>query len=284
VTTLAILLILLSAGIHATWNLYAKRLAGGSEAVWLFTLVAVVIYAPPAAIAVYVADYRPETIDWLYLLGTGVLQAIYFTVLRRGYAAGDLSIVYPLARGSGPLMAMFLAVVLIGERPSPLTIAGAVVVTLGTLLLATPVRSTRHQQLAVAYGVATGMVIGCYTAWDGYAVGTLAIPALLMGWAADAGRLACLTPVAMSRRSLIGGIWRRHRLEILGIGVLSTLSYVMVLSAMAIAPISSIAPAREISIVFGTILGMTLLGEPGGARRLAAATIIAAGVGVVALG
>src|SRR5690606_30781310 len=97
VTTLAILLILLSAGIHATWNLYAKRLAGGSEAVWLFTLVAVVIYAPPAAIAVYVADYRPETIDWLYLLGTGVLQAIYFTVLRRGYAAGDLSIVYPLA-------------------------------------------------------------------------------------------------------------------------------------------------------------------------------------------
>lgn len=284
VTTLAILLILISAGIHATWNLYAKRLAGGGEAVWLFTLVATIIYAPLAAVAVYVTGYRPDRIDWVFLLGTGVFQAVYFTILRRGYAAGDLSVVYPLARGTGPLMAVFLAVVLIGERPSLVTISGALVVTAGTLLLATPVRATANQRVAVGYGIATGLVIGCYTAWDGYAVGTLAIPALLLGWAADVGRLVCLTPVAMHRRSDIAGIWRSHRREVVGIGILSTASYVMVLSAMAIAPISSIAPAREISIVIGSVLGMVLLRERGGWRRLGAAFVITVGVGLVAFG
>lgn len=283
-TTLALLLILISAGIHATWNLFAKRLAGGAESVWLFTLVAVILYGPIAAIVVYITEYRPAGIDWVFLAGTGVFQAVYFTVLRRGYAAGDLSVVYPLARGTGPLMAVLLATLLIGERPSPLTITGALVVTTGTLLLATPVRATANQRIAVAYGVATGMVIGCYTAWDGYAVGTLAIPALLMGWTADAGRLVCLTPVAIHRRGRIAGIWQTHRREVLGIGILSTASYVMVLSAMAIAPISSIAPAREISIVIGSVLGMVLLGEPGGWRRLGAAIVITAGVGLVAFG
>jgi drug/metabolite transporter (DMT)-like permease len=284
VSSLALLLILSSAGIHATWNLFAKRLPGGAESTWLFTAVAVAVYTPLTAIAFAITGYRPAGIDWLFLGGTGALQAIYFVVLRRGYAAGDLSIVYPLARGTGPLTAILLAVVLIGERPGALTIAGAVTITAGTLLLATPVRQQRNQRVAVRFGLLTGLIIGSYTAWDGYAVGSLDIPALVLVWFADTGRMIFLTPLAMRRMDAVRAAWRSHRLEAVGIGVLSTGSYLMVLLAMTIAPVSAIAPAREISIVIGTLLGMIALSEPVGPRRLGAAAVIALGVLLVAIG
>jgi drug/metabolite transporter (DMT)-like permease len=283
-SSIALLLILVSAGIHATWNLFAKRLPGGAESVWLFTAIAVAVYTPVTVLVFAITGYRPAGIDWVFLIGTGMLQAVYFIILRRGYAAGDLSIVYPLARGTGPLTAMALAILLIGERPSPLTIGGALVITVGTLLLATPMQGHRNQRLAIRFGLITGVVIGCYTAWDGYAVGSLDIPALILVWFADAGRMLWLTPLAATRTAAIRATWRTHKREAIGIGVLSTGSYTLVLLAMAIAPVSAIAPAREVSIVVGTLLGMTVLAEPVGARRLSAAAIIAFGVLLVALG
>ncbi len=280
----AVLLILLAAGVHATWNLLAKTLPGGAETVWLFTMVATIVYAPIAGVTVAVTGYRPAGSDWLFLVGTGILQAVYFVVLRRGYAVGDLSVVYPLARGTGPLMAVALAVVLVGERPSLTTVFGAIAISAGTLLLALPARGAGDHRVAVGFGLATGAVIGCYSVWDGYAVGELGIPALVLAWAADAGRAFWLTPVATKRWTHLATVWRDHRLATVGVGILSTGSYALVLVAMSIAPISSIAPAREISIVVGTLLGITLLGEPGGPKRLGSAAIITAGVGLIAFG
>ncbi len=283
-TMIAVSLILVSAVVHATWNLVAKQLTGGGETVWLFTAVATGFYAPLAAVTVVVTGYRPNGIDVIFLIGTGILHAVYFVMLRRSYTAGDLSLVYPLARGSGPIVAMVIAIALIGERPTPLTITGAVVVCLGTVLLATPVRDRDGHQAGLLLGLITGAVIGCYTAWDGYAVGPLAIPALLYAWAGDAGRLVLLTPIAYHRRARLGAILERHWRAIIAVAVLSTASYVMVLTAMSIAPISSIAPAREISIVIAALLGTILLGERAGRRRLLSAIVITAGVGLVALG
>jgi drug/metabolite transporter (DMT)-like permease len=284
VSAAALALILVSAGIHATWNLYAKRLPGGAEGVLVFTTIGAVVFAPIAAVVAVVSGFRPGAIDWLFLAGTGVLQTAYFTILRRGYAAGDLSVVYPLARGTGPLAAITLAMLLIGERPGGLTLAGAATITAGTILLATPFRGTGDHRTAVRLGVATGLIIGAYTAWDGYAVGRLGIPALVLIWFADAGRSLLLTPVALRRIETIRATWRSHRLEAASIGVLSTTSYLLVLLAMMIAPVSSVAPAREVSIVAGTLLGMIALGEPVGPRRLAASAVIATGVVLVALG
>lgn len=283
-STVALALILVSAGIHATWNLFAKRLPGGAEGTWLFTTISTVAFAPLVVVVVIWTGYRPDGRDWIFLLGTGVLQTLYFTVLRRGYASGDLSIVYPLARGTGPLAAIALAIVLIGERPGPLTIAGAATITAGTFLLATPFRGAGDHHAAVRFGLAIGIIIGIYTAWDGYAVGTLAIPALVLIWCADVGRSLLLLPVAVRRADAIRSAWNSHRLEITSIGILSTTSYLLVLLAMTIAPVSSIAPAREVSIVIGTVLGMIVLGEPVGPRRILASVVIAAGVVVVALG
>lgn len=283
-TIIAFGFILLSAVVHATWNLVAKRLTGGGETVWLFTAVATGLYAPVAAVTVVVTGYRPNGIDVIFLLGTGILHAVYFVMLRRSYSEGDLSFVYPLARGSGPIVAMAIATALIGERPTSLTITGAAVISLGAVLLATPVRVRAGQRAGLFLGLITGATIGCYTAWDGYAVGSLAIPALLHAWAGDAGRLVLLTPIAYHRRARLGAILERHWRAIIAVAVLSTASYIMVLTAMSIAPISSVAPAREISIVIAALFGTILLGEGGGQRRLLSALVITAGVGIVALG
>lgn len=283
-TTLAIALILASAGIHAAWNLLTKRLPGGAESVWLFTLVAVVFYAPLAAVTLAITGFRPHGPDWIFLLGTGILQALYFTLLRRGYAAGDLSVVYPLARGTGPLMATLLAVIVIGERPSPMTVAGAIIVCLGTYSLARPGKAGHDSKVAVVYGLATGIVIGCYTAWDGYAVSELAIPALVYDWVGRVGLLTWLTPLASRRRASMRAVWSTHRRELFGVGILSSGSYIMILVAMTLAPISSIAPAREISIVIGTLLGVLVLHETGGRARILSAILITLGVALVALG
>lgn len=282
-TTLALVLILGSASLHAYWNLMAKRLPGGSEAVWLFTLVAVIAYAPLAVLVIRLTNFTPTARAWVFMLGTGALQMIYFTVLRRGYAVGDLSVVYPLARGTGPLVATVISMIVIGERPSPLTITGAVVVALGAFLLARPHGEFRRIEGETGYGLLTGMIIGCYTAWDGYGVSAVAIPALIYDWAGRIGLLVLLTPIASGRRSSISAIWRSNRWEIVGIGILSSASYIMVLTALSLSPISSIAPAREISIVIGTIMGVVMLGEAGG-RRVIAATVITFGVLIVAVG
>ncbi len=282
-TIIAFALILAAAGIHATWNLLAKQLGGGAESVWLFTLVATVVYAPVTGLVILSASFRPGTREWIVLVGTGALQAIYFVLLRRGYAVGDLSVVYPVARGVGPLAATMLAIALLSERPSPVTIAGVVIVSFGALLFSRPGHGANTRR-ALVYALMTGLVIGCYTVWDGYAVGELAIPAIIVGWAADLGRLIWLSPIAFRRRAAMRATWVASRRAVILVGVLSTGSYMLVLYAMSIAPVSSVAPAREISIVIGTLFGTLILGESEGRQRLIAAAVVTTGVMLVAVG
>lgn len=115
-------LILAAAFVHATWNLLLKRAGGGIVLVWLFGAVATIIYGP-SAVAIIVVQ-RPH-IDWtegVFIVGSGVIHIGYYLALQRGYRTGDLSLVYPLARGSGPMLATIGAITLFGERPSPFSV------------------------------------------------------------------------------------------------------------------------------------------------------------------
>lgn len=285
-TSFALALVLTSAFLHAFWNLATKRVNGGVEAVWLFTAISTVVFGPVALIVCLIERPHIGPIQLVFLAGSGLLQMVYFVTLVRGYAVGDLSVVYPLARGTGPLLATALAVVLLGERPGPLTIAGALLICSGVFLIATggSRRAAHVTSTAVFYGIGTGLVIGSYTVWDGHAVGALAIPAVLQAWSADAARAVYLSPYAHRHRGRVLQLWREHRRDVLTVGVLSALSYMMVLTAMSFSPVSSIAPAREISILIGTIMGVLILKEPLRPIRLVAAAIIVAGVIAVVLG
>jgi len=286
-TLLALGLILAAAVSHATWNLLAKRAGGGPAFVWLFGSLSSALYLPLAAGALWLS--RPS-LGWIevgFLGGSALLHTGYFLLLQRGYAAGDLSLVYPLARGTGPLLATVAAIVLLGERPTGMALAGAGLVVLSVFVLAGGSRLLRRgpdARWAVRYGLLTGALIASYTLWDAYAVSALALPPLLVDWAQNFGRAGVLSPVALARRDQVRRLWRERRWEVVGTAVLSPLSYILVLTALSFTPVSYVAPAREVSILVGAVMGSALLAEGEAARRLTAALGIVAGVALLALG
>ena len=282
---LALTLVLTSAVLHATWNLLAKRSNGGAVFTWLFAALTSIIYAPVAATFYLIT--RP-TLTLAHLGITAVSAAIhvaYFLSLQRGYRAGDLSLVYPLARGTGPLLATVAAILFLGERPTYLALTGTALVVFSVFMLAGgfDALSSGRNRSATLYGLLTGLFIACYTVWDGYAVSVALIPPLLFFWLSEVIRTLFLLPVALKNPAEVRREWREHKREALGIALLSPLAYVLVLTALVFTPVSYVAPTREVSILIGTLFGARLLAEEDGARRLVAASGMVLGVALLAL-
>jgi drug/metabolite transporter (DMT)-like permease len=287
ITFFALVLVLGAAVFHATWNLLAKRVgAGGAVFVWLFGLLSVFIYVPLALGVILLQEPHLGPAQLVFMFGSGALHLGYFVVLQRGYAVGDLSLVYPLARGTGPLLATVGAVILLGERPEAVTVSGILLITLGVFLLTREPGGFRGPGLGlgVVYGLLTGVFIAAYTLWDKHAVSALLIPPLLQSWATTLVTVALLTPLAVRHRKEALSLWRAHKPEVLGIAVLSPLSYILVLTALVFTPVSYVAPAREISILIGVVMGTQLLAEGQAASRLLAAGAMVVGVAALALG
>jgi len=285
-TLLALVLVLVAAVIHASWNYLLKRSGGGAVFVWWFAILSALIYAPLAVLVVW--RVRPA-LGWGHaglMLASAALHTTYYLLLDRGYRAGDLSLVYPLARGSGPLITVLAAVLLLGERPSFVAVAGALLIAGGAVLLTGNPRRLRGSGNlpAVGFALVTGTMIAAYTVIDKIAVAAFLIPPLLQDWAANFGRVLLMTPIAVRQRGELVPTWRRAWKEIVGVAVLCPLSYILVLSAMVFTPVSYVAPAREISILVATLIGTQLLTEGEAGRRLAAAAAMVVGIVCLALG
>ncbi len=282
--TLATLaLIFASAALHATWNLWAKQIGGTAKSgslMWILTTLSAVTYAP----VVYLwarsthATLDARALGWMAL--SSLIHVAYFLLLLRGYRASDLSVVYPVARGLGPLLATVGAIAWLGERPTILSISGAALIAAGIVVLtARPqFRRAPHLQAGILYGALVGLTIGLYTLWDGRAVAKLGYDPLLYYWGGEVGRVILFTPAALADRAGIAALWRDHRPRVVGIALLSPLSYVLVLVAMRVGGVSHVAPVREVSILIGAWLGARMLGEGDRTRRLIAAAAFAAGV------
>jgi drug/metabolite transporter (DMT)-like permease len=295
VTFYALVLVLTAGLFHGLWNLLAKRAGGGGAPfVWLYTTLSALLYTPVAIVPVFIlGETHMSAVGLLFVLGTAVLHTGYFLSLQKGYAVGDLSVVYPLARGTGPLLASAAAVALFGERPGPVAVLGILLIGGGVFALAwesagatigASPAERQARRLGVAYGVLTGAFIAGYTLWDKQAVSGLALSPVLYYWAALSLQAMLLAPVALRRKDAVGAAWRAHRPEVLGVAVLSPLSYLLVLTALVFAPVSHVAPAREVGILIGTALGGGLLKEGDAQRRLLAAGAIVAGIVALALG
>ena len=285
-TAFALVLVLASAVAHATWNLFAKRSRGGIPFLWLALALSVPIYLP-VAIAVLIvtgATIGPTVFAWTFV--NAALNVAYFIFLQRGYRAGDLSIVYPLARGTGPVLATVGAILIFGERPTPLAVAGAIAIASGVLVLTGDPRKLRRNGAgtAVGYALLTGVTIAAYTLWDKRGVSGLLIPPVLYEWGSNVWRVLILTPFALGRWPEIRAEWSVNRTAVLAVALLSPLAYMLVLTALAVSPVSYVAPAREIGILFGVILGARSLAEADPARRTAAAVLMVGGVIALALG
>ena len=286
-TLLALSLVLSSAVLHATWNLFAKRAGGGAAFVWLFNALSAILYAPLALGVVLIERPHIGPAEIVFMVGSMALHLVYFLDLQRGYRVGDLSLVYPLARGTGPALSTTAAILFFGERPTPLAILGAVLIAVSVFVLTSrrrPHRMPDAREAPIVYGLFTGVLIASYTLWDKHAVSVLLIPPLLFDWANSCGRTALLTPHAARHWEAIRTEWRDHRREAFVVAIFSPLAYILVLSALVFTPVSYVAPAREISILIGTIMGARLLSEGDSRRRMVAASGMVLGVVALALG
>jgi len=305
-TAFALLLVLVAAFLHATWNYCAKRAGGGLPFVWLVGAIICTGYVPVVLIFWIWQQPAIPSGAILWILGSGVLKTSYSLFLQRGYRHGDFSLIYPLARGTGPLLSTLAAIVFLGERPSALALSGGLVIIasifwltggfekVGALIRG---RSASSDTLtgesgnkrsrvfsSMNYGILSGVFIASYTLWDRHGVAGLAVAPLIYDAGTALTQLSLLTPFAMRRWPEVTAEWRDKKRWVFGVALLSPIAYVLVLSAMKFTPVSYVAPAREVSIVIGAFIGAKFLREAQGRRRLWAAGAMAAGVIALALG
>ena len=310
----AIGLILVAAVAHASWNLFSKQasVTGAVSFIWLVSVTATALYAPVIAIDVIVTRPHLSGLSWIFLAGTGVLQAAYFLFLQRGYRLGDLSLVYPIGRGTGALLAALAGIFILGERPGPVAIAGIGCIVAGIIVIGIPgragsapgragsaagragsavpataagiARPALSPARATAFALLTGAFIASYTLWDKYAVGTLRTPPLLQGFAAFPIMVLVFALPAAHAGDRTARVWRDYRPQVIGAAVLAPFAYILVLIALSFTAVAAVAPAREVSVLFGVLLGRRLLGEGNLARRVAAAAAIVVGIVAIAIG
>ncbi|MDR2295154.1 MAG: DMT family transporter [Microbacterium sp.] len=285
---LALVLVLAAACAHAAWNVIAHGASrAGLPFLWLGALASGIVWLPVVPLTGGIG-----TDDWSgFLLGvavSAVLHVVYMLVLQRGYAAGNLSTVYATARGSGPLVTVLVAVLALGERPSPIALVGVIAVIAGVVWIGLLDRGTgasgrRGMDPAIIFGLLTGLAIAAYTLWDSqslriwhispvaFMVGCTLIEVVLFG-AILGRRWRQVVPLAKLQ-------WRR----LLAFGVLSPLSYILVLAATTIAPVSLVAPTREVSVVLVSLFGAFVLREGRPGLRVGASIVVVAGIALLAL-
>lgn len=281
----SLLLVVLASFIHASWNLLAKRAASvGPVFVFAYNLIACIAYAPWVIYVLTQGDGIAWT--WIgvgFLLLSGLIHLAYSLCLQRGYQVADLSVVYPIARGTGPMLSSLGAFLILGETPSGQGVAGLLLVVAGIGLIATQGDLSAFRrpggQSGVRWGTATGGLIASYTVVDAYAVKSLGIAPVLLDWFSNLLRFFLLAPlvIANPRRSIeaMRGYWWIA----VGVGLLSPLSYILVLAALTSgAPLSLVAPMREMSMMVGALMGMVILREKVGPWRLAGCGVLIAGV------
>jgi drug/metabolite transporter (DMT)-like permease len=278
----ALLLILLAAGCHTTWNLLLKR-SPERLTTQAGALAWGVVLASPV-LAFYSLRDVPSG-AWLLIVASAVFETGYVFSLSAAYGAGDLSLVYPVARGSGTLLVVPLAILLLGERPSPSGFLGIALVLAG--VFGSDVRAFGREPLAAgrrrALGLAllTGAMIAGYSLVNKAGVGQVAVPLYAyLVFVVNVTLVYLITgarglPLPIPRPAA----WPRTAL----MGALMVSAYLAVLAAMSLAPVSYVVAAREVGIVVAAVLGTLVLGEPHSVGRVTAAVVVFSGLVVLAL-
>jgi drug/metabolite transporter (DMT)-like permease len=288
----ALALVLVAALLHAAWNIVAKKSGGGRHFAAMGALMITVLWSPLGLWLAWDAVPRWGGLEWGLVAASGAAHLAYFNVLLAGYRASDLTVVYPVARGTGPLVTSLAAVLLLGETLGVQGLAGVLGIAVGVFLIAggpalwSALRGhagandeRRHRVRAgIAWGGATGLLIALYTLIDGYAVKVVLMSPILIDWVGNVLRVPLMLPSMLGDRA---GFVREAKAQwkaALVLGAISPVGYVLVLYAAQQAPLSHVAPAREVSMLFAALLGGRLLGETDRGLRLLGAACIAAGV------
>ena len=288
-TTLALTLVLLSALCHAAWNLLLKRSGSQEVFVWMLLAGGGVMLVPLGVVLFLLYPISPP--GYWFVLATVVIHAIYFILLGRAYSRGDLSLVYPIARGIGPSLVPLLAVLMLGESVSLPAALGISLIVVGIFIVSWWGRfrqilsqpSVLFRDGGVIYAVLTGLTITLYSLVDKRGV-EYTQPFLYM-YLLTAGSAICIFPYILFKYGLaeVRQEWKTNTWNILAAGLLVFLAYGLVLTAFSLSRVSYVAPAREVGIVLGVLMGVFLLKEPFGRGRILGSCFIVLGLVLLAL-
>jgi drug/metabolite transporter (DMT)-like permease len=285
---LSIVLLLFAAVLHALSNALIKLSRDKLAFTWWMLTAWAVIGFP---LIFFIG--QPPPIGWLLIFVSGLIEAVYFITLTRAYALGDLSQVYPIARGSAPLFVLLWAMLFLGERPTPIGVGGIVIVVIGLYLVNLPALSEwkrpllGFKSLAARWALLTGLLISIYSAIDKVGVRyvdplpylylflVVAWIALSVQWLNSDRRVVL--------RAELGPDTRNRVLRAVAVALLGAGAYGLVLAALRLSPVSYVSPVRELSVVIGAWIGVRFLGEPGGHVRIVAAALVAAGIVLIAV-
>jgi uncharacterized membrane protein len=291
----ALLFIAVAAVMHAAWNIILKTAGDALRTATIGVIAASLVFAPIVAVAWW-AGGQPgiPSSAWLVALVSSGVEVAYFVFLAAAYRRGDLSIVYPLARGSAPLFAVAMGVLILGERLVPAAWAGVGLLIAGLLVVQRPWRlagAAASDRAAAGFALLTGTMIATYSALD--RVGVQQVPAWLyagMLWPLTGAGLAL---VAVARARVAAGRWAPDPAVSMQpgrsvvAGLLTFTAYGFVLAALARAPLAVVAPLRESAVLLVSVWGAVRLREAGGrgdiAARVAGSALVLAGAGVLAL-
>jgi drug/metabolite transporter (DMT)-like permease len=288
-TPLSLGLVLLSALAHSTWNLLLKRSGEPEIFVWWLLVVEAVLMLPLGVVLFWLYPIAP--VGWLFVLATIILHILYFILLGRGYAQGDLSVVYPIARGFGPMLVPILAVLLLGETIALPAILGIAAIVVGIYITSWTGELQRFllrpwnimRNAGARYAVLTGLTIAMYAIVD--KKGVSHIQPFLYLYLMSLGSAVLLFPYIRRKWGIqaMRLTWRSSRTPILAAGLLAFLAYGLVLTAFSLSRVSYVAPAREVGIVVGVLMGVLILKEPFGRVRLAGSSVIVLGLILIAV-
>ena len=273
----AFLLVILAAALHALWNFAAKKASGNLSVIWVGLVIATVAVIP------FLFLLSPEQIfvskAWPFVLATGIIHAVYFFAVAKAYEHGDISVVYPISRGSGIAGTAIIACLLLQEEISSVGTVGILLISLGTLLLGL---TNIHQKRGIFFSLLVAVMIITYSIVDKLGVGIIHPFGYIFG-------LVLLTTIFLApyilmnkRQELLSAMKNMKKYSLI-IGLGSGGTYLIILFVFQMAQVSYVVAAREVAVAFGALLGIVFLKEQSTAQKIICITVIVTGMLLIKL-
>ena len=273
-----LIIVLFAVCLHAAWNFAARKAEGDAAVVWLSLGLATLLSLPFAAALALSEGALLRSVP--FVLATGIVHAFYFGLLAHAYEGGEISTVYPVARGTGVAGTPLIAYWLIGEDISLTGVVAITAVVLGVALLAAGQLRRRRESRPFVVALLVGSSIIAYSVIDKTAVAR--INPVVYIWGMFALSTLFLTPYVLLRHpTALGAAWKNRKKYVFLIGPAAMGTYLLILYAFQFGKVSYIVAAREFSVVIGAVLGFALLGEELTVKKGLGIAAVTAGVVVM---
>lgn len=273
--TFSFLLVILSAVLHAVWNFTTKKVSGNLGVLFVGLVFASVLLLPFAG-CIIVRDGLAAG-SYLFIIATGVIHAFYFFFLSQAYAHGNISVVYPIARGWGVVGTAIIAIVLLRESVSVAGMSGILCASLGILLVGSGRGRGSDHQKGLAYAFLVGVTMMFYSIVDKMAMAAVHPVVYITGLFLLSMLFLAPYVFAKRRSELVTALAKNKRYSLL-IGIGSAAGYLMILFVLRTARVSYVVAVREVSVAIGAVLGIMILGEPAFKKKMAGIILVVLGI------